>query len=201
MPRRYSPSVHSLITIDVTSPLTSTMAAQDIASITPIALLKLEPTYTRGTTIGVANFIAYAMSRGRIRLIGRQTGERALLKLPATFPGNAQVQDMVISGTKLACVSTDGGVVVWDIPEDIEDDAASVSRIILHVPPHPDVPGFKVVKWHPKQAGVLAIASEKEIYLLNIEDSQQTFGSDGVSQAELSRVSTVFQVSSVSCMN
>lgn len=190
----------SVITIDVTSPLSTTLAAADIVGITPIALLKLEPVYTRGTTIGVANFIAYSMSRGRIRLIGRQTGERALLKLPATFPGHAQVQDMVISGTKLACVSTDGGLVVWDIPEDIEDDAASVSRIILHVPPHPDVSGFKVVKWHPKQANILAVASEKEIYLLNIEEAHSAFGSEGVTQNELSRVATVFAVPSVSLL-
>ncbi|KAG8905132.1 hypothetical protein FRB99_000644 [Tulasnella sp. 403] len=191
-----TPSGHSLITIDTSLPLTSTLAAPDIVQITPIALLKLEPTYTRGTTIGVANFIAYSMSRGRIRLIGRQTGERALLKLPATFPTNAQVQDMVISGTKLACVSTDGGLVVWDIPEDIEDDAATMSRIILHVPPQPDVAGFKVVKWHPKQPGTLAVASEREIYLLNIDEAYQAFGSDGVTQEELGRVSTVFSVPS-----
>ncbi|KAG9015018.1 hypothetical protein FRB94_007090 [Tulasnella sp. JGI-2019a] len=191
-----SPSQHSLITIDVTAPLVSTLAAPDAVSITPIALLKLEPTYTPGTTIGVANFIAYSMSRGRIRLIGRQTGERALLKLPATFPSNAQVQDMVISGTKLACVSNDGGLVVWDIPGDIEDDAAAVSRIILHVPPQPNAPGFRVVKWHPKQAGMLAVASEKEIYLLNIDEAYQVFGSEGVSQEELSRVSKVFSIPS-----
>ncbi|KAG8993259.1 hypothetical protein FRB90_000740 [Tulasnella sp. 427] len=193
---QYSPNQHALITVDVTSSLASTLAAPDIVSITPIALLKLEPTYTRGTTIGVANFIAYSMSRGRIRLIGRQTGERALLKLPATFPAHAQVQDMVISGTKLACVSTDGGLVVWDIPEDIEDDAASVSRIILHVPPPLDAPGFKVVKWHPKQSNLLAVASEQDIFLLNIEDAYQAFGSEGVSQDELGKVATVFSVPS-----
>ncbi|KAG8981882.1 hypothetical protein FRC05_000024 [Tulasnella sp. 425] len=193
---RYSPNQHALITVDVTSPLASTLAAPDIVSITPIALLKLEPTYTRGTTIGVANFIAYSMSRGRIRLIGRQTGERALLKLPATFPAHAQVQDMVISGTKLACVSTDGGLVVWDIPEDIEDDAASVSRIILHVPPPLDAPGFKVVKWHPKQSNLLAVASEQDIFLLNIEEAYQAFGSEGVSQDELAKVATVFSIPS-----
>ncbi|KAG8865326.1 hypothetical protein FRB96_000216 [Tulasnella sp. 330] len=191
-----SPSQHSLISIDVTAPLVSTLAAPDAVSITPIALLKLEPTYTPGTTIGVANFIAYSMSRGRIRLIGRQTGERALLKLPATFPSNAQVQDMVISGTKLACVSNDGGLVVWDIPGDIEDDAAAVSRIILHVPPQPNAPGFRVVKWHPKQVGMLAVASEKEIYLLNIDEAFQAFGSEGVGQDELGRVSKVFSIPS-----
>ncbi|KIO26110.1 hypothetical protein M407DRAFT_243825 [Tulasnella calospora MUT 4182] len=193
---QYSPNQHALISVDVTSPLASTLAAPDIVSITPIALLKLEPTYTRGTTIGVANFIAYSMSRGRIRLIGRQTGERALLKLPATFPAHAQVQDMVISGTKLACVSTDGGLVVWDIPEDIEDDAASVSRIILHVPPPLDAPGFKVVKWHPKQSNLLAVASEQDIFLLNIEEAYQAFGSEGVSQDELGKVATVFSIPS-----
>ena len=74
------------------------------------------------------------MTRGRVRLIGRETGARALIRLPETFPANSSVQDMAISGTRLACVTNDGGLVVWDVPGDIEDDVQYVGLFLAGFP-------------------------------------------------------------------
>jgi hypothetical protein len=62
------------------------------------------------------NWIAYAMTRGRVRLIARNNGARALLKLPPTFPTNSSIVDLVTSGNRLAGVTSDGGFVVWEVP-------------------------------------------------------------------------------------
>ena len=78
--------------LDVLTPLQSTLASHGLISVTPIALLKLDPLYLPGTTIGVSSFIAYAMTKGRVRLIARSNGARALLKLPPTFPLSTSVQ-------------------------------------------------------------------------------------------------------------
>lgn len=52
----------------------SIAAAPGLRAVTPVALLRLKNVYSPGTTIGVSSFIAYAMTRGRVRLIARSNG-------------------------------------------------------------------------------------------------------------------------------
>lgn len=68
------------------------------------------------------------MSRGRVRVISRSNGDRTLLQLPPIF-GNASVSDMAVHGNRLAGVTTDGGFVVWELPEVITDDVPYVHFI------------------------------------------------------------------------
>jgi len=63
------------------------------------------------------------MTRGRVRVIGRANGERTLLQLPPTFPQSTTVIDMVVTGNRLAAVTSDGGFVIWEVPRIVEDDA------------------------------------------------------------------------------
>jgi hypothetical protein len=45
-----------------------------------------------------------------------------LLQLLATFSQAAVVTDMAVYGNRLARVTSDGGFVVWELPEVITDD-------------------------------------------------------------------------------
>lgn len=62
------------------------------------------------------------MSIGRVRVISRSSGDRTLLQLPNLFPSAASVTDMAVYGNRLAGVTSDGGFVVWELPEVITDD-------------------------------------------------------------------------------
>jgi hypothetical protein len=55
-------------------------------------------------------------------VISRSSGDRTLLQLPQTFPPTAVVSDMAVYGNRLAGVTSDGGFVVWELPETITDD-------------------------------------------------------------------------------
>ena len=45
-----------------------------------------------------------------------------MLQLPPAFPNSASVTDMAVYGHRLAGVTSDGGFVVWELPEIITDD-------------------------------------------------------------------------------
>ena len=67
------------------------------------------------------------MTSGRIRVISRSSGDRTLLQLPAIFATNASVTDMAVYGNRLAGVTSDGGFVVWELPDVITDDVPYVT--------------------------------------------------------------------------
>ena len=59
---------------------------------------------------------------GRVRVISRSSGDRTLLQLPPLFLNSVQVSDMSVHGDRLAGVTSDGGFVVWELPNVIRDD-------------------------------------------------------------------------------
>ena len=62
-----SSSPHSqTIIFDVSQPLESTLAPQNSVKATAIALVKIEPVFLPGSTIGATSWIAYAMTKGNI---------------------------------------------------------------------------------------------------------------------------------------
>lgn len=67
---------------------------------------------------------------GRVRVISRSSGDRTLLQLPPTFPQQTAVSDMSVHGNRLAGVTSDGGFVVWELPEVITDDVPYVDFIL-----------------------------------------------------------------------
>lgn len=70
-----------------------------------------------------------------MRVISRSSGDRTLLQLPSYFPQHSSIVDMVVSGNRLAGVTSDGGFVVWELPTIIEDD---VSYVVLTIKPAMD---------------------------------------------------------------
>lgn len=118
------------ITFDVTQSLESIQASRDCVKSTAIALVKVDPNFVPGTTIGATHWVAYAMTRGRVRVISRSSGDRTLLQLPPVFPASVSVTDMAVHGNRLAGVTADGGFVVWELPEVITDDVPYVLLLI-----------------------------------------------------------------------
>lgn len=59
---------------------------------------------------------------GRVRVISRSSGDRTLLQLPQVFSTTSSITDMAVYGNRLAGVTSDGGFVVWELPEVITDD-------------------------------------------------------------------------------
>jgi hypothetical protein len=110
------------IVFDVSQPLDDVQAPRDAVKSTAIALVKQDSVFLPGTTIGATHWIAYAMTKGRVRVISRSSGDRTLLQLPTVFAPSTSVIDMAVYGNRLAGVTSDGGFVVWELPEVITDD-------------------------------------------------------------------------------
>ncbi|TBU32354.1 hypothetical protein BD311DRAFT_654740 [Dichomitus squalens] len=182
------------IVFDVSQPLDEIQAPQDAVKSTAIALVKVDSTFLPGTTIGATQWVAYAMTKGRVRVISRSSGDRTLLTLPSPFPPSTAVSDMSVHGNRLAGVTSDGGLVVWELPEVITDDVPG--RIMLCVHPQSDGEPLHAVKWHPQQPDLVAVASDTNMYLLNIADAEHVFGGAPIPQGELHRVGQIFSVPS-----
>ena len=170
------------------SPLDEIQAPRDSVKSTAIALVKVDSNFLPGTTIGATHWVAYAMTKGRIRVISRSSGDRTLLQLPQTFAPSTSVIDMAVFGNRLAGVTSDGGFVVWELPEVITDDVPG--RILLRVLPSTGPSALRSVKWHPKDPDTLALASDTHIYLINVFEASRMY--ETVHPSDLDRISQVF---------
>ncbi|KAG8763393.1 hypothetical protein FRC11_004161, partial [Ceratobasidium sp. 423] len=179
-----------VIEFDVSVALDPIKASADGISIMPIALLKLDSIYLPGTTIAASYFIAYAMTKGRVRLISRSNGARALLKLPTTFNQTTSVVDMVAAGNCLACITSDGGAVVWEVPNTFDDERNFAPTLLLQVFPS----NLRTVKWHAN--GELALASDREVYLLDAREAADAFHGQPIPLNNLRQVAKVFPIPS-----
>ncbi|KAJ1307317.1 hypothetical protein OPQ81_001424 [Rhizoctonia solani] len=179
-----------VIEFDVSVALDPIKASADGISIMPIALLKLDSIYLPGTTIAASYFIAYAMTKGRVRLISRSNGARALLKLPTTFSQTTSVVDMVAAGNCLACITSDGGAVVWEVPNTFDDERNFAPVLLLQILPS----NLRTIKWHAN--GELALASDREVYLLDAREAADAFHGQPVPLNNLRQVAKVFGIPS-----
>ncbi|KAH9951294.1 hypothetical protein B0H21DRAFT_888254 [Amylocystis lapponica] len=182
------------ILFDVGQALDEIQAPPDSVKSTAIALVKVDSTFLPGTTIGATHWVAYAMTKGRVRVISRSSGDRTLLQLPNLFPPSTSVTDMSVHGNRLAGVTSDGGFVVWELPELITDDVPG--RIMLCVTPPAGIDALHAVKWHPQLPDLVAVASDANAYLINIEDAAHIFGGDPIPQTELHRIGQIFSAPS-----
>jgi len=182
------------IIYDVSQPLDEIQAPREAVKSTAIALVRQDSVFLPGTTIGATHWVAYAMTKGRVRVISRSSGDRTLLQLPAAFPGSTSVTDMAVFGNRLAGVTSDGGFVVWELPELITDDVPG--HLLLCIAPGALGDGLHSVKWHPKQSDTLAVASGSKIFLLELGVVARTFRESPLPQADLHRIAQVFAVPS-----
>ncbi|KAH8117243.1 hypothetical protein DFH11DRAFT_1724294 [Phellopilus nigrolimitatus] len=189
-----SPLPSQNIVFDVSQGQENVQASRDCVKSTAIALVKVDPTFLPGTTIGATHWVAYAMTRGRVRVISRSSGDRTLLQLPTVFGPTVSVTDMAVFGNRLAGVTSDGGFVVWELPEVITDDVPG--KLLVCIVPSNDFEPLHSVKWHPKDLDTLAVASDSNIYLLNVADAANVFRGTPFTQDDLRRVAQIFTVAS-----
>ncbi|KAJ7445739.1 hypothetical protein B0H11DRAFT_2086645 [Mycena galericulata] len=189
-----SPQAQNIV-FDVSQSLDEIQASRDAVKSTAIALVKQDPVFLSGTTIGATHWVAYAMTRGRVRVISRSSGDRTLLQLPpATFQTSSSVSDMAVYGNRLAGVTSDGGFVVWELPEVITDDVPG--QLLLCVPPvgsDSAADALHSVKWHPKEPDTLAVASQSKVYLIDLTNIHSLRGQP-VQQLDLPHISQVFSI-------
>ncbi|KAI0664945.1 hypothetical protein C8Q70DRAFT_940901 [Cubamyces menziesii] len=191
-------SPQQAIVFDVSQPLEEIQAPQDAVKSTAIALVKVDSTFLPGTTIGATQWVAYAMTKGRVRVISRSSGDRTLLQLPSHFHPSIAVSDMSVHGDRLAGVTSDGGFVVWELPPVITDDVPGMIMLCVlpNAMPQDNIDPLHAVKWHPQQPDLVAVASSTNLYLINISDAAAVFGGKPIPQSELHRVGQVFSVPS-----
>ncbi|KAN0128472.1 hypothetical protein V8E53_013679 [Lactarius tabidus] len=173
------------IVVDVAQPLDDIQAPRDAVKSTAIALVRVDSNFLPGTTIGATHWVAYAMTKGRVRVISRSSGDRTLLQLPAVFAPATSVTDMAVYGNRLAGVTSDGGFVVWELPDLITDDVPG--KILLCVLPSMGQEALHSVKWNPKHQDTVAVASENDIYVLNINEASRMFDGEPIVQSDLHR--------------
>ena len=67
----------------------------------------------------------------------------------------------------------------------------------MFVVPSSDADPLHSVKWHPRDPDTLAVASESNLYLLNVADCAHAYGGDPIGQADLHHVSQIFSIPTV----
>lgn len=70
-------------------------------------------------------------------------------------------------------------------------------RILLCVPPTHDDDAIRAVKWHPKDADTLAIASDNKVFVIDLANTQDLQG-HSLPHSDLYHLGPVFNVPSVS---
>ncbi|TFK25084.1 hypothetical protein FA15DRAFT_668959 [Coprinopsis marcescibilis] len=190
-----SPPTQS-ITFDVSKPLDDVQAQRDSVKSTAIALVRQESVFLPGTTIGATHWVAYAMTRGRVRVISRSSGDRTLLQLPNVFASSTSVIDMAVNGNRLAGITSDGGFVLWELPDVIMDDVPG--KLLLCIMPTNDpVEALRSVKWNSKEPDTLAIASDTKIYVIHLPDIANMH--QPAPHSELPHISQLYTVDSNIC--
>ncbi|KAJ3840135.1 hypothetical protein F5878DRAFT_614147 [Lentinula raphanica] len=188
-----APQPHNVI-FDVSQPLEEIQAPRDYVKCTPIALVKQDPVFLPGSTIGATHWVAYAMTKGRLRIISRASGDRTLLQLPSVFSPLSSVIDMAAYGNRLAGVTMDGGFVVWEFPDIITDDAPA--QILLCIGPSShQQSALTMVKWHPKDRDTLAVASDSQLCLIDLANAPALRG-QVLTQEDLQHIGQTFPMSS-----
>lgn len=69
--------------------------------------------------------------------------------------------------------------------------------MLVCVVPNNEFGPLHSVKWHPKDPDTLAVASDSNIYLLDVREAAAGTGAMTITQADLPRFSHVFSMTSV----
>ncbi|WVF67284.1 hypothetical protein IAT40_002034 [Kwoniella sp. CBS 6097] len=105
--------------IDLSKPnLDALVTAADAVHLTPTTYMRPDTlTYKKGRRVAISNnFIAYTMSKGRVRLIDSRSGARLVIQLPMTA-SHGPVADLAVSGNLVATIGHDRTIVVTRVPD------------------------------------------------------------------------------------
>ncbi|GMK56783.1 hypothetical protein CspeluHIS016_0306230 [Cutaneotrichosporon spelunceum] len=121
------------VTIDMTQPnLDAVVNIPGVVTVQPATIMKAESVaFSRGRTVASAgNWIAYTLSRGRIRLLNMTTGARTLIQIDTTGP----LIDLAVTDGALAVVLADGSVNAYRVPHPVGHDDPQYT-LIFSLPP------------------------------------------------------------------
>ncbi|ORY31618.1 hypothetical protein BCR39DRAFT_525930 [Naematelia encephala] len=127
-------SQHTII--DVSKPnLDGLINKAGTVQIIPSTIMKSEePAYRKWRSVGVtANWFAYTMSKGRVRLIDSASGARLMLHLPPAA-SDGFVVDLAVISTSVAIIGADRSITVFRVPVGWDRDEPP-SAVVLHVTP------------------------------------------------------------------
>ena len=91
--------------------------------------------------------------------------------------GSCQTQLQTMSRTSLSHVEQEFLIELFDLS----------GKILLCVLPSLGQEALHSVKWHPKQYNTVAVASENDIYVLNISEAARFFDGEPIIQSDLHR--------------
>lgn len=159
-------------TVDLSQPNVDALVnTPGAVRVTPITLLKAENSgFRRGRTVAHTSvWIAYALSRGRVRLIAKASGARTVLQLGSTEP----IVDITAAADALATVSADGSVHAFSVPAYWDHDDPPC-LLVLSLPASTDSPLGQVnqVEWVRREgvADSLAIGGTEGAVIVKIAD-------------------------------
>ncbi|WWC64793.1 uncharacterized protein I303_107405 [Kwoniella dejecticola CBS 10117] len=117
--------------IDISKPnIESLVNIPDAVQVSPTTLMRTDNLeFKKGRRVGVTNtYIAYSMSKGRVRLIDSSSGARLVLQLPAAA-SLGPVVDMACSVNYMASIGWDRSIIVHKLPIGWKKDDPKVEMI------------------------------------------------------------------------
>ncbi|KAF7338662.1 hypothetical protein MVEN_02092700 [Mycena venus] len=206
-----SPQAQNII-FDVSQPLDEIQASRDAVKSTAIALVKQDPVFLSGTTIGATHWVAYAMTRGMYRGIDFLVSTHSFLEVAfVSFRGPAATAlyfNCLPQRSRIHPVSATWLFMetAWlGSPRTVDLLFGSCPRssqttfrgqLLLCVPPvGPDSAGDALhsVKWHPKEPDTLAVASQSKVYLIDLTNIHSLRGQP-IPQSDLPHISQAFAI-------
>ncbi|KIR36671.1 hypothetical protein I352_01630 [Cryptococcus deuterogattii MMRL2647] len=124
-------TTQSHITIDLSKPnFDSLVSTPDLLYIQPTTLLKVDVGYKKGRKVGLTRqFVAYTMSKGKIRLIDSRSGARLMLQTTTSTPG--PIIDIAVCPVYVAALAADRSLWIWRVPAGWREDNPPVDLTLV----------------------------------------------------------------------
>ncbi|OXG43137.1 hypothetical protein C359_01528 [Cryptococcus neoformans Bt120] len=124
-------TTQSHIIIDLSKPnLDSLISTPDLLYIQPTTLLKVDVGYKKGRKVGLTRqFVAYTMSKGKIRLIDSRSGARLMLQTTTSTPG--PIMDIAVCPVYVAALAADRSLWIWRVPAGWREDNPPVDLVLI----------------------------------------------------------------------
>ncbi|WRT70042.1 uncharacterized protein IL334_007036 [Kwoniella shivajii] len=157
-------------TIDLSKPnLDSLVNTGNTVQVVPTTLMRTDSlSYRKGRRVGITNtYIAYTMSKGRVRLIDSSSGARLVIQLPSTA-SCGPVIDLAVTSNYVATIGWDKAIVVHRVPQDWKKDDPKIEIVLFCLGVFGPLGSPSKIEWVKKDGlDWLAVAGSKGVVLIN----------------------------------